>query len=417
VLISFYLSIILVIHTVYFVTRLVHRPQYLCFIVLPFNTMHPMSQIICLAGATGTGKTALALKLAHNLNTKILSCDSVQIFRELNIGSNKERENHLMVDVKHYGEKYDVEKYVNDSLNVIKNMEDCNRLVDCDGSVRVLVVGGCGLYMERLSSCCANVVKVFLFKNRRVLYRDLDRRCEEMVLNGLLEETLRVCVRNDQINGKAGAFNPCSYGDNVLRDNIVGCSLPCVDKSLSTVENDDKHGMDSYERKCCVENAEEDKVNDKVGNSGNGNEEHQTTTGMNETCFNVNNHVIRNDDIVSTRLLPIGYKESYNFLIAGDYSYNAFISFLNTFKKNTRNYVRRQETFFKRKNYVFINAERDDLMERIAGVIEGERVSDEYAFKYFKTLKQYKTENTYFKTEEDYEMFRKRCYYLQLERN
>ncbi|ELA46544.2 hypothetical protein VCUG_01977 [Vavraia culicis subsp. floridensis] len=370
-----------------------------------------MHQMICIAGATGTGKTALALKIAHQLNTKILSCDSVQIFSELNIGSNKERDNHLMIDVKGYGEKYDVQKYVNDSLAVINEMEERARL-----PVRVLVVGGCGLYMERLSRCYESVVKVFLFKNREVLYRELDRRCEEMVLNGLLEETLLVCVGGN-FNGDRTATDREKrlISADELEEGIVsaGHSKRGVGGSFQDVEDGCRNGNNEV-------------LKGSVGNrnfAGNGEKSRidSTTVANEEIARRGSEHLINMSidaakqdkcSSTSTQLLPIGYKESYNFLMAGDYSYGAFKAFLNTFKKNTRNYVRRQETFFKRKNYVFVNAEREDLMEKVLRIINGERAGDEYTFKYFKMMKEYKSEEKHFKTEEEYEAFRKRCYYL-----
>lgn len=379
-----------------------------------------MHQMICIAGATGTGKTALALKIAHQLNTKILSCDSVQIFSELNIGSNKERDNHLMIDVKSYGEKYDVQKYVDDSLAVINEMEECARL-----PVRVLVVGGCGLYMERLSRCYENVVKVFLFKNREVLYRELDRRCEEMVLNGLLEETLLVCV--------GGGFDGNFNGDRTVNDRMkrlisadgleegiisTGHSERGVDRSFQDVKGSGRNG-DNELLKGNVGNGHLTENGEKSGINNRTMANEEMAGKRSEYPFNMSIDAVEEDKCTvqcsntSTQLLPIGYKESYNFLIAGDYSYGAFKAFLNTFKKNTRNYVRRQETFFKRKNYVFVDAGREDLMEKVLRIINGERAGDEYTFKYFKMMKEYKSEEKYFKTEEEYEVFRKRCCYLR----
>ena len=50
---------------------------------------------IVLAGPTGVGKTDLSLKLAKLLNADIISCDSAQVYREMNIGTAKIREEEM----------------------------------------------------------------------------------------------------------------------------------------------------------------------------------------------------------------------------------------------------------------------------------------------------------------------------------
>ena len=48
-----------------------------------------MNSIICLAGPTASGKTALAVRLAQELNGEVVSCDSMQVYRRMNIGTAK----------------------------------------------------------------------------------------------------------------------------------------------------------------------------------------------------------------------------------------------------------------------------------------------------------------------------------------
>ena len=48
-----------------------------------------MNNIICIAGPTASGKTALAVELAKALNGEVVSCDSMQIYRRLSIGTAK----------------------------------------------------------------------------------------------------------------------------------------------------------------------------------------------------------------------------------------------------------------------------------------------------------------------------------------
>ena len=48
-----------------------------------------MNNIICVAGPTASGKTALAAALAKELNGEVVSCDSMQVYRRMNIGTGK----------------------------------------------------------------------------------------------------------------------------------------------------------------------------------------------------------------------------------------------------------------------------------------------------------------------------------------
>ena len=64
-----------------------------------------MNNIICIAGPTASGKTALAVDLAKALDGEVVSCDSMYVYRRMNIGTAKptleEREGipHHMIDV------------------------------------------------------------------------------------------------------------------------------------------------------------------------------------------------------------------------------------------------------------------------------------------------------------------------------
>ena len=69
-------------------------------------------KIICIVGATASGKTALSIELAKQINAEIISADSMQIYKKLNIGTAKvtkeEMEGipHHMIDICDVREKY-----------------------------------------------------------------------------------------------------------------------------------------------------------------------------------------------------------------------------------------------------------------------------------------------------------------------
>lgn len=105
-----------------------------------------MSKIIVIVGPTGVGKTKLSVELAKHFNTEIINGDSVQIYKELNIGSAKVTKEemqgikHHLLDFKEIKEDYTVYDYQTDLRNKIKEFEDKGLLP--------IVAGGTGLYLK-----------------------------------------------------------------------------------------------------------------------------------------------------------------------------------------------------------------------------------------------------------------------------
>ena len=60
-----------------------------------------MNNLICIAGPTASGKTALSIALAKELGGEIVSCDSMQVYKRMNIGTAKPTVEE-MEDIPHY---------------------------------------------------------------------------------------------------------------------------------------------------------------------------------------------------------------------------------------------------------------------------------------------------------------------------
>ena len=105
-----------------------------------------MKRLIVIGGATASGKTALAIRLARELNTVILSADSRQFYREMNIGTAKPSPEELAL-AKHYfidslsiSEDYSVGNFEQDALVVL---DEVFQVKD-----EAILVGGSGLYLS-----------------------------------------------------------------------------------------------------------------------------------------------------------------------------------------------------------------------------------------------------------------------------
>ncbi len=107
-----------------------------------------MKKVVIITGLTGSGKSGLAIKLAREFNGEIISCDSVQIYRGLDIGSAKEDKEtmkeipHHLIDIKDFTENYNVGEFVEDCKLAVQDIISRNKLP--------IIVGGTGLYVKAL---------------------------------------------------------------------------------------------------------------------------------------------------------------------------------------------------------------------------------------------------------------------------
>ncbi len=105
-----------------------------------------MQDIIVIVGPTGVGKTKLSIELAKRFDAEIINGDSVAIYKRLNIGSAKpnieERENipHHLIDIKEVNENYTVYDYQKDLRKKIIEIASRGK--------RIIIVGGTGLYIK-----------------------------------------------------------------------------------------------------------------------------------------------------------------------------------------------------------------------------------------------------------------------------
>lgn len=105
-------------------------------------------KIIILAGPTASGKTSLGIELASHFHGEIVSADSVQIYRYMDIGSAKPTKDeqtrifHHMIDIRDPDEDYSVGDYVRESRQIIESLLRENKVP--------FIIGGTGLYVRGL---------------------------------------------------------------------------------------------------------------------------------------------------------------------------------------------------------------------------------------------------------------------------
>ncbi len=107
-----------------------------------------MDKIICVVGPTASGKTALAIELAKEFNGEVVSCDSMYVYRGMNIGTAKPTEEemqgipHHMIDVCEPTEDFSVSRYTQMATPIVDDILARGKTA--------IIAGGTGLYSDSL---------------------------------------------------------------------------------------------------------------------------------------------------------------------------------------------------------------------------------------------------------------------------
>ena len=107
-----------------------------------------MDKIICIAGPTASGKTALAVELAKLTDGEVVSCDSMQVYKRMDIGTAKPTQEemegipHHMLDVAEPDEDFSVSRYCELATPIVEDILARGKTA--------IVAGGTGLYMDAL---------------------------------------------------------------------------------------------------------------------------------------------------------------------------------------------------------------------------------------------------------------------------
>ncbi len=107
-----------------------------------------MDHIICVVGPTASGKTALAVELAKFTGGEVVSCDSMQIYKHMNIGTAKPTKEemqgipHHMIDVVEPDEDFSVSRYCQMAAPIVEDILSRGKMC--------IIAGGTGLYVDSL---------------------------------------------------------------------------------------------------------------------------------------------------------------------------------------------------------------------------------------------------------------------------
>ena len=144
-----------------------------------------MHRIICIPGPTASGKTDLAAALAREVDGEVVSCDSMQVYRRLDIGTAKptleERRGirHHMLDVAEPEEAFSVSRYCDLAVPIVEDILARGKTV--------IIAGGTGLYMDALIRGNA-----FAPSPGRGIREELEAQADRLGMEAMLERLNRV---------------------------------------------------------------------------------------------------------------------------------------------------------------------------------------------------------------------------------
>ena len=151
-----------------------------------------MQKVLVICGPTCVGKTDISIDLAHQLNGEIINGDSMQVYKEMNIGTAKITKKemsdipHHLFDIKTIKESFSVSEYqklVREKINEI-----------CSKGKLPIIVGGTGLYLKA-------ALYDYEFTEEEKINYNLEQRTNEDLYAELLEKDPKT-AKNTHINNK-----------------------------------------------------------------------------------------------------------------------------------------------------------------------------------------------------------------------
>lgn len=306
--------------------------------------------LIILTGPTAVGKTDLSIKLAKNLNAEIISADSMQIYRYMDVGSAKVTKEemdgvpHYMIDEIDPDYSFSVSEFQERANKYIKKTNN-------DGK-RVLVTGGTGLYLNSL------------------IY-DMDFAKSDA--NSEIREELRIELEENGIDYMHEKLRnlDSDAAERIHKNNtkrVIRAIEVCLSgEKMNDFSNDLKYNRD-YEPIIIVLNREREHLYQRI----NKRVDIMIENGLLEEVKNLLD-MGYSKDLISMQ--GIGYKEIIKYLDE-EYTYEEAIEII---KRDSRRYAKRQITWFKRyeeakwynlDEYANIDQLKCDILEHIEKKLE-----------------------------------------------
>ena len=300
-------------------------------------------KVVVIVGPTASGKTALSVKLAKKINGEIISSDSMQVYKDMNIGTAKVTEEekegieHYLVDFVSPNERYTVSDFKKDAENAINKIIEKNKIP--------IIVGGTGLYVN---SIIYNI-------NYTDMEFDEEYRNELMDIAKTEEGLKRLYEKAREIDEVAA--NAISRNDKKRIMRILEI-YKATGKTKTELEKESRKIDSPYEFYLFGINIEREKLYEKINR--------RVDLMVEKGLVDEVKTLLEKYDSFPTAMQGLGYKEVKEYL-DGETSYNDMIEII---KQESRRYAKRQMTWFRRNEGIIWLDGNNSLDENIDIIIK-----------------------------------------------
>ena len=301
-------------------------------------------KVIVICGPTASGKTSLSIELAKQINGEIISADSMQIYKDMNIGTAKPTKKEMQ-GIKHYlldfvspDERYSVAQYKEDAKNAIREILKKGK--------RPIVVGGTGLYIDSL---------IYEIEYPQIEFDENYRKKLEKIVedNEGLQKLYNMALKIDPDAMKKISSNDKKRIMRVLEIyNAIG-------KTKTEQEIESRKNEPEFEYKVYAINWDRKLLYERIDKRV----DIMIEQGLVEEVKNI----VKKYNKFPTAMQGLGYKEVVEYL-NGNCTKEEMVEKI---KKETRHFAKRQLTWFKKdKNTIWLNGE-DGTQNNIKIILEG----------------------------------------------
>ena len=290
-------------------------------------------KVIVICGPTASGKTSLSIELAKKINGEIISCDSMQIYKDMDIGTAKPSQEEMQ-GVKHYllsiikpTQRYSVAEYKKDAEKAIEEILAKNKTP--------IVVGGTGLYIDSL-------IYGIEYQNIK-----LDEQYREKLEKRVLEEGLEVLYKEAKKIDEQ-AIQKISPNDQKRILRILEI-YHATGKTKTQQEIESRKNDIKYDYKVFALNMEREKLYERINK--------RVDIMIEQGLIKEVEELLNKYSQFPTAMQGLGYKEVVEYLqrkITKE-------EMIEKVKRETRRYAKRQITWFrKNKQTIWLDASKGD---------------------------------------------------------
>ena len=300
-------------------------------------------KIIVICGPTASGKTALSIELAKQINGEIISCDSMQIYKDMDIGTAKPTKEEMQ-GIKHYlidcvspNERYSVADYKKDAKKAIEEIIKKGKMP--------IIVGGTGLYIDSLIYEIEYPNIEFDEKYRN----ELEERAEKEGLQKLYDEAKKIDEK---------ALKKISVNDKKRILRILEI-YHATGKNKTQQEIESRKNEPEYDYDVYALNWDRELLYERINN--------RVDIMIEQGLVEEVKKIYKKYNKFPTAMQGLGYKEIVEYL-EGKTSEDEAIEKI---KMETRRYAKRQMTWFrKNKQTIWLNGQ-DKVQNNIKIILEG----------------------------------------------